>query len=457
MAERWAGSVGVAGDRRLHRRHWGEKSLWTGPVGFGEISKPRTSAAAIGLDMALLTIVIPTRNRGQSLKTAVESLLSSISHSAADGDIEICIFDNQSVDDTPHVSERIVNAHQIVSYRRHPKEATSAEESAYLSLLQLSREGKSTYFWLFGDDDAVHPEACGAVYEALLAGYDFVLANLKVSRPKKEPIPYYDITSGGVGYSDGRQLFLDFGLVTATTTLSCLAGRLSAIDFEHWSRLLSISAIYSHSFTFLRSFSNRKAAALGNAVVLYNFNTVDDELRRLKRGGLTSGRPLFWPYTEGLLGLVEESFTHPGYRAAPAVELVEEIHLSKDTFHVLHGTLLGFLFDMFVAQAHLYVRSGDQQEMLTPRTVERLLSLVRTVDDREQRESGVYLCEGLRDLRARNGADMRQLLRLRVACNQIQENIMRKRAGRRSAVFLETRGGIPVKPLRGEPLRGVLR
>lgn len=399
--------------------------------------------------MSNMRIVIPTRNRARYLKSAVESLLASLGGGGCD--VTIDIFNNYSKDDTEKVAMQLSEKYECVRYKMQVRESFSAEESAYLALCELKREGDTDFFWLFGDDDVAAQDACAKIYGALEAKHDFVLAGLSVVADGVDEVEYYSMTSSGVSYTNGIDLFRDFGLVTATTTLSCLSGRLSALDLDFWGEILSLSPVYSHSFSFLHSFYDRRCAALSGTQVRYKFNSVEDELSRLRAGGLTTGNWTLWPYTGGLRSLIMAS----GLTVRSELDAIDEVHISKDSFDISHGTLLGFLFDMYIGQALLYADSGLDNERITEERISELWELVALIGSDDIRQMGFGVCEALRGVRARVISDKRLLLRARMAVNTMQELIVRDRFGGGGDVMLETRGDIPIKPLRGARWEGL--
>ena len=350
--------------------------------------------------MTTLTIVIPTRNRADFLKRAVGSLVESASR--VPDDIEILVCDNQSTDATPELCAQLMASHPQVRYARHAHAAASAEQSAYLGLRTLMQQGRSEYFWIFGDDDLACPDACGQILRALRDGHDFVLAGIEVAHPggpdagAGDPgtCGYYQVPAPYVHYPSGAELFADFGLVTATTTLSCLCGRLARLDLDAWARLLDESPIYSHAAAMLLSYRDRPAAVLAGAQLRYTLNSVADELSRLREAGLTLSRPSYWPYTTGLLRqlrLVLACMPQP----AGFFDSVEEIHLSKDSLYLKHGTLAGFLVEMHVRQAMLHAQSGLEVERLSPEMLTELRQFLREFLVGTRRAALLDLCSRL--------------------------------------------------------------
>lgn len=405
--------------------------------------------------MTTLTIVIPTRNRADLLKRAVESLVDSASRVA--DDIEILVCDNQSTDATPELCAQLMASHPQVRYARHAQAATSAEQSAYMGLRTLMQQGRSEYFWIFGDDDLAYPDACAEILRALRDGHDFVLAGLEVGDPfapgdadtSSGGAPargYYRVTAPYVRYPSGAELFADFGLVTATTTLSCLCGRLAQLDFEAWAQLLDISPIYSHSAAMLLSYRDRHAAVLAGAQLRYTLNSVANELSRLREAGLTSARPSYWPYTTGLVRQLRYLLARMP-RAAAFFDSVEEIHLSKDSLNLKLGTLAGFLVEMHMRQARLHAQSGEKLESLSPEMMAELREFLGEYLEGHRQAVLLELCSRLEQHAQASTQELDELL---LSLDELEMEELRGRFERcLGPVLTEASGPLAHKRLRG--------
>ena len=402
--------------------------------------------------MTTLTIVIPTRNRADLLQRAVGSLVESASR--VPDDIEILVCDNQSTDATAERCADLAAMHPQLRYARHEQAATSAEQSAYMSLRTLMRQGRSEFFWMFGDDDIAHPDACEQILRALRDGHDFVLAGLEVGdfrgpdagSAQRRPRGYYRVSAPYVRYPRGADLFADFGLVTATTTLSCLCGRLERLDLEAWARLLEVSPIYSHSAAMLLSYRDRPAAVLAGAQLRYTLNSVASELSRLREAGLTLARPSYWPYTTGLLRQLQFLLARMP-QAASFFDSVEEIHLSKDSLNLKHGTLAGFVLEMHVRQARLHGESGQTAERLTPESLSELRQFLGTFLGGSRRAVLLELCSRLEAHAEDSAQVLDELLR---SLDEVEAEELRARFERSPGpVLTEDSGPLARKRLRG--------
>jgi len=107
-------------------------------------------------DRPLLTIAIPTYNRGELLRELLDVLAPQL---AGYDDIELIISDNASPDNTPQVVQQFIDTGLSVRYHRQLENVGS--DANFISCFQMAT-GK--YFWLCGDDDIILP---GAIEQVL--------------------------------------------------------------------------------------------------------------------------------------------------------------------------------------------------------------------------------------------------------------------------------------------------
>lgn len=98
-----------------------------------------------------LSICIPTYNRAQHLANCLQSI--SVSRAASHCEIEVCVSDNCSTDDT----ESVVLAMQPrmpIKYQRNPSNLGIPRN--FLSVVAMA---SGDFVWLLGDDDLLVPQA----------------------------------------------------------------------------------------------------------------------------------------------------------------------------------------------------------------------------------------------------------------------------------------------------------
>lgn len=116
---------------------------------------------------ALVTVGLPTYNRLDSLRRAVDSVLSQDQPS-----IELVICDNASTDGTESYCRSLVAQHPTVRYLRSADNVGAAE-----NFNRARGEASGTYFMWLGDDDWLDPDYVSRCVEALDRDPTVVLAS----------------------------------------------------------------------------------------------------------------------------------------------------------------------------------------------------------------------------------------------------------------------------------------
>ncbi|CAM8659720.1 Glyco_tranf_GTA_type domain containing protein [Comamonadaceae bacterium] len=126
----------------------------------------------------LLTVAIPTYNRGKSLRATLLNFISQAErHSLTD--IEILVFDNCSLDDTSEICARIIGDHPSISIRYAKHETNIGFDR---NVNALFGQARGTYVWTFSDDDQPGDDALPTVVELLRQReVRFAFVNYKVS------------------------------------------------------------------------------------------------------------------------------------------------------------------------------------------------------------------------------------------------------------------------------------
>lgn len=113
--------------------------------------------------MHKLSICIPTYNRSVHLANCLSSIAANSPESHPD--VQVCVSDNGSTDDTRSVVEQATKAVRI-KYSRN-----SANLGYALNLLRVIEMAEGEFVWVIGDDDMLMPDAIERVL-ALLEGQD---------------------------------------------------------------------------------------------------------------------------------------------------------------------------------------------------------------------------------------------------------------------------------------------
>jgi glycosyltransferase involved in cell wall biosynthesis len=208
--------------------------------------------------MPLLTILIPTRNRARDLQRCLELIADAVDTASCAQDVEVVCADNCSKDETRAIVTAAIARMPYLRYERQREERQSAEAS-YFNSFDFCR---GEFVWSFGDDDEM--DAAALVHLIPVLGKaDFYLINMRILSEGKHH--HYILTSAAnIQYQTTADLFKDLGLVSATTTLSCLCVRRTHMRQDVWARYLGLSLIYSHSCALLALFHQKPAIFVGS-------------------------------------------------------------------------------------------------------------------------------------------------------------------------------------------------
>jgi glycosyltransferase involved in cell wall biosynthesis len=108
----------------------------------------------------LLTIGIPTFNRSSFLDRALYFL--SNQHGINNGDIEIIISDNSSIDGTTDVVNKYINLPLDIQYYRN-----ETNIGADKNIVQCFKRARGKFVWIMGDDDYLVPGALPQIVQLL--------------------------------------------------------------------------------------------------------------------------------------------------------------------------------------------------------------------------------------------------------------------------------------------------
>ena len=106
-----------------------------------------------------LSICIPTFNRAKLLTNCLQSIF--LNHDRADLNIQICISDNGSTDETEQVVRRAQDNINI-DYRKNEYNLGIPQ-----NFLQVVAMASGDFIWLIGDDDLLMPTALKTVIELI--------------------------------------------------------------------------------------------------------------------------------------------------------------------------------------------------------------------------------------------------------------------------------------------------
>lgn len=331
--------------------------------------------------MPLLTIVIPTRNRELELDRCLSALTVAITAAGAENDVAVVVADNFSVDQTPEVVDRHAVRNSWIHYFRHHQPRRTAEESLFHALAFA----KTDYVWALGDDDVVTDNSLRLLLPVLREGrVGLVLLNLISKTPDAEH-SYYRFPYPSIFYQRGLDLFRDFGVISATMTISCLCFRKSGIEQVDWQRLQDLSPIYSHSCALLIAFRDVPALALGEPTVIYTQNLLAVEHERLSQVAVERQHPTYHAFTIGLIQLLHEVARKIGLPLAQLLKL-EEPELSKSDWTVKQSLTGHFVAHHLISQLSLGLGSTSTHERFSDNDICTIREFFKEGGDAELQE-----------------------------------------------------------------------
>ncbi len=306
----------------------------------------------------LLTICIPSYNRGERVRTLVDYLLPVAREYG--GAVEIIVSNNASKDNTADVLGEVKDPHFLLHNRT--LHLPTAEEHIFHS----ARLCRGAFVWFLGDDDIPNLETVRQLLSVLRSdGYDFLFYNSH----------YMDAYAGYLDswfLSMNREVFeAPFGIIAPSLGfISLLAGlsnvvcRRALLDDESWQEIVKLSHIYSHVAWWYLCFHDKRMAIMNRPLVTYrqdNSSNVGVHFRKVAKDHQV-GDYHFW--TVGLIRL----FTFMEERGAITPEQIRSIWEQRrdgTSFRLIDNILA-----QFFAQVALGSRSGEERNKLPAPTFE---------------------------------------------------------------------------------------
>jgi glycosyltransferase involved in cell wall biosynthesis len=108
-----------------------------------------------------LSICIPTYNRAAHLMNCLNSII--LCGSQADLNFQVCISDNNSIDETEEV---VRHAQSIIEIKYHKNTSNLGIPRNFLNVVSMA---DGDFVWLIGDDDLLMPNAIVELYKLIEA------------------------------------------------------------------------------------------------------------------------------------------------------------------------------------------------------------------------------------------------------------------------------------------------
>lgn len=203
------------------------------------------------MNKKILSICIPTYNRAEFLQDTLNQILREID--VLKDDIEICVSDNASTDNTARIL-RDMSASLPLRWQRNKENL--GYDSNVLASIKLAG---SEYIWFMGDDDTILPGAIKALVDALK----------RANRLKHPPNAIFinEMKPGGGWYNDFA--FNEFTVVEvknlhfwlyAITFIGCICVKKSEVDkiiSSDYSDNADFLHAYLHTYLFLKCLESR--------------------------------------------------------------------------------------------------------------------------------------------------------------------------------------------------------
>lgn len=210
----------------------------------------------------LLTLTIPTYNRGVFLRQFLDSVRDQL---GSNSEVEVIVSDNASTDETPEIMEQELQRGTRLTYIRNPENIGSDA-----NFLQCYERASGKYVWVMGDDDILAPYALGRIVECL-SGDEFELVYLapfgfKGSDAPQNPSPSQrNVRIFADPEPFVRRVHLFFTMISANIVNK---DRVESIGHEPFSKLVGSNLIHlGWIFTALRG--HRKSLLLDEKLFGY--------------------------------------------------------------------------------------------------------------------------------------------------------------------------------------------
>lgn len=337
----------------------------------------------------LLTILIPSYNRGARVRALVEFLLPFVEAEA--GRVALIVSNNRSTDGT----ERMLAHVRSPWFTLHNREThlPTAEENIFASI-GLCR---GAYVWCLGDDDLPQLDTIRSALALLETGqHDMLLFNSMVidsdgalsggwTAPMDDEIVRCDLVDGAIA----------LGLTFSFAGISNAILRLAPLQRTDWRPIAAQALIYSHVVWWLHAFRGRLLTIVNRPLVAYRVDNPDlirahfgRVARRAKVADLD-----FW--TTGLVQLLE-GLEQRNVLTPEQVAGMFEYRRDGTSFRLLDN-----MIHMLHSQVILSATTDEPRNRLSGTVVERMTSWLLRHDP------GYFECvEVIRDIHAlREDAD----------------------------------------------------
>lgn len=292
----------------------------------------------------LLTICIPTYNRGARVYSLVVFLLEQVVSKYRES-VELLVVDNCSTDDTmlllaPLFSQGV----RLINRERH---LPSAEANMFASVELCN----GRYIWFHGDDDI----PLAASIDGLLTGLiendvDLYVTNsisididgvILADRLLKMNAPYIDVAGAG-------QLVFACGFLHVLAGISGVVFRRSMVDMNAAREVSGLQEIYSHVAWLIHCFSHARIRIIARPLVYYRTDVPSQQLQHFKVYAKNKGIGDHYVWSFGLVKLLNYLLDCGDLTAADVARCYDG-RRDGTRFHML---------DEIIAQIYNQIKSG---------------------------------------------------------------------------------------------------
>jgi glycosyltransferase involved in cell wall biosynthesis len=235
------------------------------------------------MNSPVLSICIPTFNRGKLLNDLLGCLSKELKGKGDSVDIVIC--DNCSDDNTPEVVKSFQKTLNLKYFRNERNIGIAA------NILKVPSLATGEYCWIIGDDDLLIPGSIGTVLEILnndqnlngiVVGYTYEEINSKdFIKSGKTPVPFrapiFSDTSISKKISRWEESFLNTDIAALHTSIvSCIFRRSLWIDCSYdaqsWKlepALTSLESTFPHTLIWARMFAGKPVYFISRPLVYF--------------------------------------------------------------------------------------------------------------------------------------------------------------------------------------------
>lgn len=316
----------------------------------------------------LLTILIPSYNRGARVKALVGYLLPLVDD--YDGRIEFIVSNNKSTDGTERLLADVASPH----FRLHNREVhlPTAEENVFHSVGLCRGE----YVWCLGDDDVPNLDSVRATMSLLdTRRHDALVFNSFLIdsdggatggwiAPLKAELLEFDYVAGACA------LGFTFSFAGISNTILRLAPLLAT----DWRPIAARSLVYSHVVWWLKAFTGRRLTVVNRPLVSYRVDHSDLIKDHFSRVTSRLELPDFYFWTIGFVILMRYLETE---RLVRPEQIAAMFDYRRDGTHFrMLDNVVGLMHDQVV----LSTTDADSRNHLATETIEDVTDWVLSHD-----------------------------------------------------------------------------